>query len=80
MTPQGATLDDAVLELAGAAIPDGRPFAVEMEIKTENRTAGAKVAHAITMRHPNGLPAGTALPFAKRCQTALSCSCSLPDL
>ncbi|MDQ2653371.1 MAG: glutamate synthase-related protein, partial [Chloroflexota bacterium] len=60
ITPQGATLDDAVLELAGAAIPDGKPFAVEMEIRTENRTVGAKVAHAITMRHPNGLPAGTA--------------------
>jgi glutamate synthase (ferredoxin) len=60
VTPQGATLDDAVLELAGAAIPDGTPFQVEMEIKTENRTVGAKVAHAITMHHPNGLPAGTA--------------------
>ncbi|MFN8678017.1 MAG: glutamate synthase large subunit [Thermomicrobiales bacterium] len=60
VTPQGETLDDEILELAGAAIPDGRPFAVALEIKTENRTVGAKVAHAITMRHPHGLPEGTA--------------------
>ncbi|MFT4037127.1 MAG: glutamate synthase large subunit [Thermomicrobiales bacterium] len=60
IAPQGATLDDAVLELAGAAIPDGKPFTVEMDVRTENRTVGAKVANAIVMHHPNGLPDGTA--------------------
>ncbi|MDQ3225476.1 MAG: glutamate synthase large subunit [Chloroflexota bacterium] len=57
--PQAATLDDALIALAGDAIVDGDPVVVDMDIRTENRTVGAKVAHAITTRHPRGLPAGT---------------------
>jgi glutamate synthase domain-containing protein 2/glutamate synthase domain-containing protein 1/glutamate synthase domain-containing protein 3 len=60
ITPQSSTLDDAVIELAGDAIAAGEAFAVEMDVRTENRTVGAKVAHAITTRHPYGLPAGMA--------------------
>ena len=56
---QPATLDDAVLELAGEAIASGEPVAVEVDIRTENRTVGAKVAHAVTAAHPHGLPDGT---------------------
>lgn len=56
LKPQATTLDDAVLELAGDAIADGEPFIVDMDVRTENRTVGAKVAHAITMAHPRGLP------------------------
>jgi glutamate synthase (NADPH/NADH) large chain/glutamate synthase (ferredoxin) len=56
LKPQAATLDDAVLELAGSAIADGEPVTVEMDVRTENRTVGAKVAHAITIAHPRGLP------------------------
>jgi glutamate synthase (NADPH/NADH) large chain/glutamate synthase (ferredoxin) len=58
-SPQQATLDDAVIELAGASIAVGEAFAVEMDVRTENRTVGAKIAHAITTHHPYGLPAGT---------------------
>ncbi len=56
LKPQAATLDDGVLELAGSAIANGEPFVVDMDVRTENRTVGAKVAHAITMVHPRGLP------------------------
>jgi glutamate synthase (ferredoxin) len=56
---QLATLDDAVLELAGDAIARGEPVAIDVDIRTENRTVGAKVAHAITIAHPRGLPEGT---------------------
>ncbi len=59
LTPQPSTLDDAVIKLAGDAIARGEAFAVEMDVRTENRTVGAKVAHAITAHHPYGLPAGT---------------------
>jgi glutamate synthase domain-containing protein 2/glutamate synthase domain-containing protein 1/glutamate synthase domain-containing protein 3 len=59
LTPQGATLDDAAIELAEDAIARAEPVTIEMDIRTENRTVGAKVAHAITERHPRGLPDGT---------------------
>ena len=59
VSPQPATLDDAVLELAGDAIASGEPVSIEMAVRTDNRTVGAKVAHAITVHHPRGLPAGT---------------------
>jgi glutamate synthase (ferredoxin) len=59
VAPQGATLDDAVIELAGDAIANSEPVTVEMEVRTDNRTVGAKIAHAITVRHPKGLPEGS---------------------
>jgi glutamate synthase domain-containing protein 2/glutamate synthase domain-containing protein 1/glutamate synthase domain-containing protein 3 len=59
LTPQASTLDDAVIELAGDAIAKGKAFAIDMDVRTENRTVGARVAHAITTHHPYGLPAGT---------------------
>jgi glutamate synthase domain-containing protein 2/glutamate synthase domain-containing protein 3 len=59
LTPQGSTLDDAVLAIAGDAIAHGEPVSVEMGIRTENRTVGAKLANAVTMHYPHGLPAGT---------------------
>ena len=46
--PQAATLDDAVIELAGDAIANGEPFIIDIAVRTENRTVGAKVANAIT--------------------------------
>jgi glutamate synthase (ferredoxin) len=58
MSPQAATLDDAVIELADDAIASGEPVVIEMAVRTENRTVGAKVANAITVRHPWGLPEG----------------------
>jgi glutamate synthase domain-containing protein 3 len=57
--PQAATLDDAVLELAGGAIARGESVTIDVDIRTENRTVGAKVAHAVTVEHPKGLPDGT---------------------
>jgi glutamate synthase (NADPH/NADH) large chain len=48
-----------MIELADDAIADGAPVTIEMGVRTENRTVGAKLAHAITVRHPQGLPAGT---------------------
>ena len=59
ISPQAATLDDAVIELAGDAIANGESVTVEMDVRTENRTVGAKVANAITVLHPRGLPADT---------------------
>jgi glutamate synthase domain-containing protein 2/glutamate synthase domain-containing protein 1/glutamate synthase domain-containing protein 3 len=59
LSPQAATLDDAVLELAGDAIANGEPVAVDVDVRTENRTVGAKVAHAIAVAHPHGLPDDT---------------------
>ncbi len=59
LSAQAATLDDAVIELAGDAIANGETVVVDMDVRTENRTVGAKVAHAITVRHPRGLPADT---------------------
>ncbi|MGH2614977.1 MAG: glutamate synthase large subunit [Thermomicrobiales bacterium] len=59
LSPQAATLDDAVIELAGDAIANGESFAIDMDVRTENRTVGARVAHAITTRHPRGLPPNT---------------------
>jgi glutamate synthase domain-containing protein 2/glutamate synthase domain-containing protein 1/glutamate synthase domain-containing protein 3 len=56
--PQGATLDDALVELADDAIARGEPVTVEMGVRTDNRTVGAKLANAVTLRHPNGLPEG----------------------
>ena len=53
------TLDDAVLEVAGEAIQRGEPVAVGMNVRTENRTVGAQIAHTITMRYPRGLADGT---------------------
>jgi glutamate synthase (ferredoxin) len=55
---QAATLDDAVIELAGDAIVSGEPVVIDMAVRTENRTVGAKVANAITVQHPWGLPEG----------------------
>ena len=59
VSPQAATLDDAVIELAGDAIAIGDPVVIDMPVRTENRTVGAKVANAITVRHPWGLPENT---------------------
>jgi glutamate synthase (NADPH/NADH) large chain/glutamate synthase (ferredoxin) len=59
LDPQASTLDDAVLELARDTIANGEPIVVEMDVRTENRTVGAKVAHAITAHHPHGLPDDT---------------------
>jgi glutamate synthase (NADPH/NADH) large chain/glutamate synthase (ferredoxin) len=59
LSSQGATLDDAVIELAGDAIASGQPVVIDIAVRTENRTVGAKVANAITVRHPSGLPEGT---------------------
>jgi glutamate synthase domain-containing protein 3 len=59
LSPQAATLDDAVIELAGDAIASGEAVVIEMAVRTENRTVGAKIANAITVRHPWGLPAGS---------------------
>ena len=36
----------------------GEPVVIDMAIRTENRTVGAKVANAITVQHPRGLPEG----------------------
>ena len=58
LSPQAATLDDAVIELAGDAIVNGEPVVIDMSVRTENRTVGAKVANAITVQHPWGLPEG----------------------
>jgi glutamate synthase (ferredoxin) len=58
-SPQTATLDDAVIELAGDAIRGGEPVVIDIAIRTENRTVGAKVANAIIVQHPEGLPKGT---------------------
>jgi glutamate synthase (ferredoxin) len=57
--PQAATLDDAVIELAEDSIANGEPATIEMRVRTDNRTVGAKVANAITVRHPEGLPDDT---------------------
>ncbi|HEX5993354.1 MAG TPA: glutamate synthase large subunit [Thermomicrobiales bacterium] len=54
--PQSATLDDAVIGLAGDAIVSGEPVVIEMDVRTENRTVGAKIANTITVQHPWGLP------------------------
>ena len=59
LNSQGATLDDAVIELSGDAIAGGEPVVIDIAVRTENRTVGAKVANAITVRHPWGLPEGT---------------------
>nr|MBA3449575.1 glutamate synthase subunit alpha [Chloroflexia bacterium] len=59
LSAQASTLDDAVIELAGDSIANGETVVVDMDVRTENRTVGAKVAHAITSRHPCGLPADT---------------------
>ncbi len=59
VSPQAATLDDGVIELAGDAIVNGDPVIIDIAVRTENRTVGAKVANAITVRHPRGLPEGT---------------------
>jgi glutamate synthase (ferredoxin) len=59
LSPQPTTLDDAVLELAGDAIANGETVAIEMDVRTENRTVGARTAHAITTHHPFGLPPET---------------------
>ena len=59
LSPQAATLDDAVIELAGDAIVTGEPVVIDMAVRTENRTVGAKVANAITVQHPWGLPEGS---------------------
>ncbi|MFN8592404.1 MAG: glutamate synthase large subunit [Thermomicrobiales bacterium] len=56
LSPQHATLDDAILELAGDAIARGEPVAIDVDIRTENRTVGARVAHEIIIQHPRGLP------------------------
>ena len=48
-----------MIELAGDAIANGEPVAVDMDVRTENRTVGARVANAITVRHPCGLPEDT---------------------
>ena len=58
LSPQAATLDDAVIGLAGDAIASGEPVVIDMAVRTENRTVGAKVANAITVQHPWGLPDG----------------------
>ncbi|MCD6058557.1 MAG: glutamate synthase, partial [Thermomicrobiales bacterium] len=47
------------IELAGDAIASGQPVVIDIAVRTENRTVGAKVANAITVRHPSGLPEGT---------------------
>jgi len=47
-----------VIELAGDAITCGEPVVIDMAVRTENRTVGAKVANAITVQHPWGLPEG----------------------
>jgi glutamate synthase domain-containing protein 3 len=60
LSEQPSTLDDAVIELAGEAIANGEPFRIDIDVRTENRTVGAKVAHAITVHHSGGLPDGTA--------------------
>jgi glutamate synthase domain-containing protein 3 len=59
LSEQPSALDDAVIELAGEAIVNGEPFAIDIDVRTENRTVGAKLAHAITVHHPGGLPDGT---------------------
>ncbi|MGD9714516.1 MAG: glutamate synthase-related protein, partial [Thermomicrobiales bacterium] len=59
ISPQGATLDDAVIELAEDSIANGEHATIEMRVRTDNRTVGAKVANAITVRHPKGLPQDT---------------------
>lgn len=59
LAPQAATLDDAVIKLAGGDFLTGQPVTIEMDIRTDNRTVGAKIANAITLRHPHGLPDGT---------------------
>jgi glutamate synthase domain-containing protein 2/glutamate synthase domain-containing protein 1/glutamate synthase domain-containing protein 3 len=58
LNPQASTLDDAVIELAGDAIASGEPVVIDMAVRTENRTVGAKVANAITLQHLWGLPEG----------------------
>ena len=77
LNPQASTLDDAVIELAGDALVTGEPAIIDMAIRTENRTVGAKVANAITVRHPQGLPDGAVsirLPVAPARVSALSSS------
>ncbi|MBW3632950.1 MAG: glutamate synthase subunit alpha, partial [Chloroflexi bacterium] len=59
VSAQAATLDDGVIELAGDAIVNGDPVLIDIAVRTENRTVGAKVANAITVRHPRGLPEAT---------------------
>jgi glutamate synthase (NADPH/NADH) large chain/glutamate synthase (ferredoxin) len=59
LSPQSATLDDGVIELAGDSIATGEPVVIDMAVRTENRTVGAKVANAITLQHPWGLAEGT---------------------
>ncbi|MFL5247890.1 MAG: glutamate synthase-related protein, partial [Myxococcales bacterium] len=58
LSPQASTLDDAVIELAGDSLATGEPVVIDMAIRTENRTVGAKVANAITVQHHRGLPEG----------------------
>ena len=48
-----------MIELAGDAIATGEPVVIDMAVRTENRTVGAKVANAITVQHPWGLPEGS---------------------
>ena len=48
-----------MIELAGDAIASGEPVVIDIAVRTENRTVGAKVANAITVQHPWGLPEGT---------------------
>ena len=44
-----------VIELAGDAIASGEPVVIDMAVRTENRTVGAKVANAITRPASVGL-------------------------
>jgi glutamate synthase domain-containing protein 3 len=48
-----------VIELAEDSIVSGEAATIEMRVRTDNRTVGAKVANAITVRHPGGLPENT---------------------
>jgi glutamate synthase domain-containing protein 2/glutamate synthase domain-containing protein 1/glutamate synthase domain-containing protein 3 len=57
--PQPSTLDEAILDIAGEAIARGEPITVGMKIRTEHRTVGARVANALTVSYPRGLPPGT---------------------
>jgi glutamate synthase (ferredoxin) len=53
------TLDDQMLEIIGPALSEGRSVSISEEIKTPNRTVGAKIAGEIAFRlGPEQLAAG----------------------
>jgi glutamate synthase domain-containing protein 2/glutamate synthase domain-containing protein 1/glutamate synthase domain-containing protein 3 len=55
----GPTLDDALLPTIEAALDEGRAVALSSPIRTEHRTVGAKIAHAITTRPGLALSPGS---------------------